>query len=285
MGSKTLTGIACSSVDSMIKFCRLHIIVNFISKEDKDYQNDVIGCIFDDVIPGLKNELSLFMKETKMAAKKQEDADSINKKKSISKSKPITISPPIIDSSNDKSTVTQDNNNNNVEVDSEEDSINRTSSDKYIDVSSGTVKETKKNKDDDEEDSSDESNVMLPESMPLTIGIKTVNTQGIALSVHIDDKKYSNSMLHKKHCMLKKVHKRVLRCPTLLMMSTLMKTMMDIFMISLTRMSLGRLVQVKIFVLLLILGICIDQVQALMLTFQNYMQRVFIVKLFITADH
>ena len=79
LGSKTLTGIACSSVDSMIKFCRFHIIVYFISKEDKDYQKDVIGCIYDDVIPGLKNELSLFMKETKMPAKKKQEVDSINK--------------------------------------------------------------------------------------------------------------------------------------------------------------------------------------------------------------
>ena len=69
LGSKTLTEIACSSVDSMIKFCRFNIIVYFISKEDKDYQNDVIGFIYDDVIPGLKKELSLFMKETKIAAK------------------------------------------------------------------------------------------------------------------------------------------------------------------------------------------------------------------------
>ena len=67
-----------------------------------------------------------------MAAKKQEEVDSINKKRYISKSKPINILPPIIDSSNDKSTVTQDNNNNNVEVDSEEDSINRTSFDESI---------------------------------------------------------------------------------------------------------------------------------------------------------
>ena len=40
--------------------------------------------------------------------------------------------------------------------------------------------------------------------MPLTIETKTVNTQGIALSVHIDGKKYSNSMLQKKYCMLKR---------------------------------------------------------------------------------
>ena len=69
LGSKTRTEIACSSVDSMIKFCRFNIFVYFISKEDKDYQNDVIGFIYTDVIPGLKKELSLFMKETKIAAK------------------------------------------------------------------------------------------------------------------------------------------------------------------------------------------------------------------------
>ena len=39
LGSKTLTGIACTSFDSMIKFMRFHIIVYFISKEDKDHQN------------------------------------------------------------------------------------------------------------------------------------------------------------------------------------------------------------------------------------------------------
>ena len=55
LGSNTLPGIACKSVESMIRFCRFHLIVYFISKEDKDYQSDVIGCIFDDVIPGLKN--------------------------------------------------------------------------------------------------------------------------------------------------------------------------------------------------------------------------------------
>ena len=103
LGSKTLTGIACTSFDSMIKFMRFHIVVYFISKEDKDHQKDVIGCIYDDVITGLKNELSLFMKETKMAAKKQQEVDSINKKISISKSKSTTISPPIFDSSIEKS--------------------------------------------------------------------------------------------------------------------------------------------------------------------------------------
>ena len=167
LGSNTLAGIACKSVESVIRFCRFHLIVYFISKEDKDYQSDVIGCIFDDVIPGLKNELTLYMKETKMAAKKQEEVDIINKKRSISKSKPIIISPPIIDSSskpiiisppiidssNDKSTVTklnknnidelvnQDNNNNNVDVDSEE-----TSYDESIDESSGNDKKQKETK-------------------------------------------------------------------------------------------------------------------------------------------
>ena len=240
LGSNTLAGIACKSVESMIRFCRFHLIVYFISKEDKDYQSDVIGCIFDDVIPGLKNELTLLMKETKMAAKKQEEVDTINKKRSISKSKPIIISPPIIDSSNDKSTVTklnknnidelvnEDNNNNIVNVDSEEtsfdesndescgndkntifnndddeedsedDSINRTSSDESIDESCGDDRRTMKNKDDDEEEvSSDECNVKLTEIMSLTIGTNTVNTQGIAISVHIHGKKYSNETLLK----------------------------------------------------------------------------------------
>ena len=40
--------------------------------------------------------------------------------------------------------------------------------------------------------------------MPLTIGTKTVITQGIALLVGINGKKYSNSMLQKKHYMLKR---------------------------------------------------------------------------------
>ena len=43
-----------------------------------------------------------------------------------------------------------------------------------------------RNKDDDEEEvSSDECNVKLTEIMPLTIGTNTVNTQVIAISVHI----------------------------------------------------------------------------------------------------
>ena len=40
--------------------------------------------------------------------------------------------------------------------------------------------------------------------MPLTIITKSVNTQGIAISVHINGKKYSNKTLPKKHCMLKR---------------------------------------------------------------------------------
>ena len=164
-----------------------------------------------------------------------------------SSSKPIFISPPIIDSSIDKSTVTnlnknnnnelvneepvnEDNNNNNVDVDSEEstsdesndescgndknlkfnnddddddedsedDSINRTSSDESIDESRGNDKKKMRNKDDDEEKvSSDESNVKLTDIMPLTIGTNTVNTQGIAISVHIHGKNYSNKTLQK----------------------------------------------------------------------------------------
>ena len=66
----------------------------------------------------------------------------------------------------------------NVEVDPEEVSISRTSSDESIDE--------------------------LPEIMPLTIEDKTVNTQGIALSVNIDGKKYNNSMFQKKNCMMKR---------------------------------------------------------------------------------
>ena len=101
--------------------------------------------------------------------------------------------------------VNQEKNNNNVEVDLEEGSISRTSSDESIDEPSGIVNKTNKNKNDDqEEDSSDESNVILPKLIPLTIGTKTVHTQEIALSVDIDGKKYSNSMLQKKHCMLKR---------------------------------------------------------------------------------
>ena len=80
LGSKTLTGIACTSFDSMIKFMRFHIVVYFISKEDKDHQKDVIGCIYDDVITGLKNELSLFMKETKMATKNNKRLITLTKK-------------------------------------------------------------------------------------------------------------------------------------------------------------------------------------------------------------
>ena len=51
--------------------------------------------------------------------------------------------------------------------------------------------------DDEEEVSSDESNVKLTDIMPLTIGTNTVNTQGIAISVHIHGKKYSNKTLQK----------------------------------------------------------------------------------------
>ena len=53
-------------------------------------------------------------------------------------------------------------------------------------------------KDDEEEEvSSDECNVKLTEIMPLTIGTNTVNTQGIAISVHIHGKNYSNKTLQK----------------------------------------------------------------------------------------
>ena len=49
---------------------------------------------------------------------------------------------------------------------------------------------------------------MSTEVMPLTIGTKTVNTQGITISVHIDGKKYSNKTQQKKHCMLKRGSKK-----------------------------------------------------------------------------
>ena len=65
LDSNTLPGIACKSVESMIKFCRFRLIVYFISKEDKDYQTDVIGCIFDDVIPGFKKLINVIHEEDK----------------------------------------------------------------------------------------------------------------------------------------------------------------------------------------------------------------------------
>ena len=49
--------------------------------------------------------------------------------------------------------------------------------------------------------------------MPLTIGTKTVNTQGIDFSVDIDGKTYSNSMLQKKHCILNKGSYRSVEMP------------------------------------------------------------------------
>ena len=52
--------------------------------------------------------------------------------------------------------------------------------------------------------------------MPLTIGTKTVNTKGIAISVHIDDKKYSNKTLQKKYCMLKRGSKKGVEIPYLI---------------------------------------------------------------------
>ena len=70
LGSNNLTGFACKSVESLIKFCRKHLIVYFISKKDKKYQKDIIARIIDDVVPDLKYELTLFMKDTKLAAKK-----------------------------------------------------------------------------------------------------------------------------------------------------------------------------------------------------------------------
>ena len=49
--------------------------------------------------------------------------------------------------------------------------------------------------------------------MPLTIRTKSVNTQGIAISVHINGEKYSNKTLPKKHCMLKRGSKRGVEMP------------------------------------------------------------------------
>ena len=96
LGSNNLTGIACKSVDSLIQFCRRHVIVFFIMKKDKEYQRDIIADLIDDVIPDMKYELSSFMKETKLAAKKQEEVDKINNKRvsttskaKVSSSKPI----------------------------------------------------------------------------------------------------------------------------------------------------------------------------------------------------
>ena len=71
----------------------------FLLKEDKEYQRDIIADLIDDVIPDMKYELSLFMKETKLAAKKQEETDNINDKRVSTKSKAKVIPPPIIDSS------------------------------------------------------------------------------------------------------------------------------------------------------------------------------------------
>lgn len=99
LGSNNLTGFACKSVESLIIFCRKHLIVYYISKKDKKYQREIIACIIDDVIPDLKYELTLFMNDTKLAAKKQEEVDKINKKRVTTKSKTKIIPPPIIDSS------------------------------------------------------------------------------------------------------------------------------------------------------------------------------------------
>ena len=99
LDSNNLTGNACKSFDSLIVFCRKYTIVNFSFKEDKDgkeYQTDILGDLIDDVIPDMKFELSTFMKETKLAAKKQEEVDKINNKRvsttskaKVSSSKPI----------------------------------------------------------------------------------------------------------------------------------------------------------------------------------------------------
>ena len=111
---------------------------------------------------------------------------------------------------------TDNERDNNVDVDSEE-----STSDQSNDESCGIDKNSKFNNEDDDDDedpddgsinrtSSDESiieprdndnecNVILPDDMmPVTIGTNTVNTQGVASSVNIHGKKYSNEMLLKK---------------------------------------------------------------------------------------
>ena len=60
LGSNNLTGFACKSVDSLIIFCRRHLIVFYISKKNKKYQRDIISDLIDDVIPDMKYELSYF---------------------------------------------------------------------------------------------------------------------------------------------------------------------------------------------------------------------------------
>ena len=102
-----------------------------------------------------------------MASKKQQEVDSINKQRSISKSKSTNISPPIFDSSIGKSSITevkkktneeallvnQEKKNNNVEVDPKEDSISRTSSDESSDELVNQVKKKNNGEVDPKEDS------------------------------------------------------------------------------------------------------------------------------------
>ena len=100
LDSNNLTGNACKSFDSLIVFCRKYTIVNFSFKEDKDgkeYQTDILGDLINDVIPDMKFELSTFMKETKLAAKKQEEVDKINNKRvsTTSKAKVSSSKPEI----------------------------------------------------------------------------------------------------------------------------------------------------------------------------------------------
>ena len=99
LGSNNVTGIACKSYDSLIEFCRKYTLFNFSYKKDKHgkkYQSDILADLIDDIIPDMKYELSSFMKETKLAAKKQEEVDKINNKRvsttskaKVSSSKPI----------------------------------------------------------------------------------------------------------------------------------------------------------------------------------------------------
>ena len=190
------------------------------------------------------------MKDTKLAAKKQEVVDKINKKRFATKSKTKIIPPPIIENEKnddemkdavgesnedvDELVDTDNERDSNVDVDSE-----KSTSDQSNDESCGFDKNSKFNNEDDDDDEdpdngsinrtcSDESNdefrdndnecnVILPaDIMPVTIGTNTVNTQGVASSVNIHGKKYSNEMLLKKYCMLKRGSQKGVEIPYLI---------------------------------------------------------------------
>jgi len=129
---------------------------------------------------------------------------------------------------------TDNERDSNVDVDSE-----KSTSDQSNDESCGFDKNSKFNNEDDDDDEdpdngsinrtcSDESNdefrdndnecnVILPaDIMPVTIGTNTVNTQGVASSVNIHGKKYSNEMLLKKYCMLKRGSQKGVEIPYLI---------------------------------------------------------------------